>query len=135
MKQDIISEYSECEHWFKNHGSKKVFLVCDRSIQYMESLGQYLDEITKKGVQIFKFQDFYPNPSYESVVKGVEFFRINGCDSIMAVGGGSAMDVAKCIKAYACMEGNGENGSFLKKNIVHNPIPFLAVPTTATCWP
>lgn len=131
MKQDIMTEYSGFEHWFKNHGSKKVLLVCGRSLRYMESLDQYLGEIRKRGVQIFRFQDFHPNPSYESVVKGVELFRINSCDSILAVGGGSAMDVAKCIKAYASMEGNGENGSFLKKDIVPNSIPFLAVPTTA----
>ena len=49
----------------------------------------------------------------------------------MAIGGGSAIDVAKCIKLYSDMKGKGENGSYLKQEIVPNDIPFLAVPTTA----
>lgn len=50
------------------------------------------------------------------------------CDLIIAVGGGSAMDVAKCIKLYAYMD-PGIN--YLEQKIVPNDIPLLAVPTTA----
>lgn len=49
----------------------------------------------------------------------------------MAVGGGSALDVAKCIKLFSNMAGNGAYGDFLKQKIVPNQIPFLAMPTTA----
>lgn len=97
----------------------------------MESLNQFLTKVTKSGIKINKFQDFKPNPSYTSVVKGVEYFRVNACDSILAVGGGSAMDVAKCIKAFTTMNGNGKDGSFLNKVIHSNNVSFLAIPTTA----
>ena len=67
----------------------------------------------------------------ESWGRGVEIYRKENCDSIVAVGGGSAMDVAKCIKLYSNLPGNGENGSWLKAEISPNEIPFLAMPTTA----
>jgi alcohol dehydrogenase class IV len=49
----------------------------------------------------------------------------------MAIGGGSAMDVAKCVKLYCATPGNGADGSFLKEEPVSARIPFLAMPTTA----
>ena len=67
------------------------------------------------------FSDFKPNPIYEDVIKGVKAF--SGCDSIVSVGGGSAIDVAKSIKYYSCLD---ESGNFVYKNIKH-----IAVPTTA----
>lgn len=124
----ITSEnnYKGLDEWFA--GKRKVLLVCDGSIQFLEDFKKKLDTIT---TPMIRFSDFQPNPLYESVVKGVAMFREEGCDSIMAVGGGSAIDVAKCIKLYSNLPGDGEEGSWLKAEIVFNNIPFLAMPTTA----
>ena len=85
-----------------------------------------------RGLQpVVRFSDFKPNPLYDSVVEGVELFKKENCDSIFAVGGGSAMDVAKCIKLYSNMPGDGKDGAWLREKIVPNEIPFLAMPTTA----
>lgn len=131
MEQKIISDYFELNNWLQENVCKKVLLVCDDSIKYMESLNQHLEQAKDLGVEIFPFKDFQPNPQYESVVNGVELFRRVNCDSIIAVGGGSAMDVAKCIKAYVNMSCNGDNGGYLKQAIIPDDIPFLAMPTTA----
>ena len=120
------NNYQELDTWLA--GRKKVFLVCDMSIQFLDKFNKKLEEIA---VPMVRFSDFQPNPLYESVVKGVKLLRNEGCDAIIAVGGGSAMDVAKCIKAYCKMDGDGENGGFLKQEIRPNGIPFLAMPTTA----
>ncbi len=109
-------------------GKKKVFLVCDESIRFLERFNQKLETIK---TPMIRFSDFQPNPHYDSVVEGVELYRKEGCDSIIAVGGGSAMDVAKCIKLYSSSEGNGEDGAWLSGETVPNTIPFLAMPTTA----
>ena len=45
-------------------------------------------------------QIFSPIRKYESVVAGIEALRAHHCDFIIAAGGGSAMDVAKCIKLF-----------------------------------
>lgn len=118
--------YKELDNWLAD--KKKVLLVCDLSIQFLDKFNKKLEEIS---IPMIRFSDFQPNPLYESVVEGVKLLRNEKCDSIIAVGGGSAMDVAKCIKAYCRMEGNGEDGGFLKQEIRPNGIPFLAMPTTA----
>lgn len=134
MEQKIISaenNYRELDHWFLNHGLEKVLLVCGKSIA-RQRINEYFETVQDRlGVKVFRFMDFEPNPRYESVVKGVELFRQEGCRGIIAVGGGSAMDVAKCIKLYSNMEGNGVDGDFLRQKIVPNDVPFLAMPTTA----
>lgn len=118
--------YKSFDDWIK--GKKKILLVCGGSIRYIEGFSKKLSDVE---VPIVRFSDFRPNPGYESVVKGVKVFREEGCDSIVAVGGGSAIDVAKCIKLYANLPGDGGDGSWLSSDEVSNDIPFLVMPTTA----
>ena len=134
MEQKIITaenKYAELDKWIDENSCKKILAVCDDSIKFMKPFASYLNTLDRSGVSVIYFRDFQPNPLYENVTDGVTMFREKGCDSIIAVGGGSAIDVAKCIKLYSNMNGNGENGEFLKQNIVPNNIPFLAMPTTA----
>ena len=134
MEQKIITaenQYAELDKWIDENSCKKILAVCDDSIKFMKPFASYLNTLDRSGVSVIYFRDFQPNPLYENVTDGVTMFREKGCDSIIAVGGGSAIDVAKCIKLYSNMNGNGENGEFLKQNIVPNNIPFLAMPTTA----
>ena len=75
--------------------NKKLFLVCGKSFDRLK----FADEI--KFHQPVRFSNFRPNPLYEEVMLGVEKFKSSGCDVILAVGGGSAIDVAKSIKYYS----------------------------------
>lgn len=131
MKQTILSAdhgYAALDAWLQERNVRSLFLVCGNSIRHLQ-LGAYFEELPRRmGIRVVRFSDFQPNPCYESVEKGVEAFRASGCDLIVAVGGGSAMDVAKCIKLYSNMD-PAEN--YLRQRIVPNGIPFLAVPTTA----
>ena len=131
MEQKIITakdDYRELHEWFRDHSVKRLLLVCDSSIVFQKKLNEQLDQIEALGIDIIRFSDFVPNPLYESVVKGVDIFLSNKCDAIFAVGGGSSIDVAKCIKLYCNMD---RSKSFLTQEIVPNDIPFLAMPTTA----
>lgn len=81
-----------------------------------------VDEFLKDKFSNYKvFSSFKPNPLYEDVLEGLKAF--NGCDSIISIGGGSAIDVAKAIKYYSCLNDKEE---FIYKNIKH-----IAIPTTA----
>ncbi len=134
MEQKIITpgeNYKGLDDWIQETGCKKILLVCDGSIWYQKEFNAHLEEIDKLGVEMDGFRDFQPNPLYENVQAGVELFRKEKCDAIIAVGGGSAMDVAKCIKLYGNQPGDGKNGSWLNAKYVENNIPFLAMPTTA----
>ena len=111
--------------------SKKVFLVCDSSFPYLN----IKDDIENMGVPHVVFSDFTPNPRYEEVCKGIDTFQITKCDTLLAVGGGSAIDVAKCIKlAVLAKEGNNAIIPPLVNTRVEcdgSKLPFIAIPTTA----
>ena len=131
MKQNIIfatEHYPELDRYFHENGIRNFLLVCDSSLPFLK-VNEYFNALAKRtGVSFVPFSDFCPNPLYESVVKGVEAFRKNGCEAIVSVGGGSAMDVAKCIKLYATLN---PAQNYLKQEIIPNNVPLLAMPTTA----
>lgn len=121
MEQKIVDCFSEIE---KKVTINRLFIVCGKNCKRL----QFINEIEKLPMDKVWFDAFEPNPKYESVVKGVKEFQDSQCDAILAIGGGSAMDVAKCIKLYATMD---EKENFLQQEIKENTIPLLAIPTTA----
>lgn len=108
-----------------------MFLVCDSSFPFLN----INEDIENMGVPHVMFSDFTPNPLYEQVCKGIDLFQITKCDTIVAVGGGSAIDVAKCIKlAVLAKEGNAAIIPPLVSTRVAcdgAKLPFIAIPTTA----
>lgn len=112
-------------------GATKVFLVCDSSFPFLN----IKEDIVNMGVPHVMFSDFTPNPLYEQVCKGIDLFQITKCDTIVVVGGGSAIDVAKCIKlAVLAEEGKASIIPPLVSKrlpIDGGKIPFIAIPTTA----
>ncbi|MCM1089512.1 MAG: phosphonoacetaldehyde reductase [Muribaculum sp.] len=120
--------YTELDEYLRQAGVSKCMLVCDASLSSLR-IGGYLETVPERlGIGVVRFSDFRPNPLYESVAAGVGIFRREQCDMIIAVGGGSAIDVAKCIKLYSGMD---EGRNYLEQEIVPNGIKLLAVPTTA----
>ena len=72
-------------------GSNKILLGIDSSFSFLN----IKEEIENISVPYIKFDQFTPNPLYEDVCKGVDLLNEEECDTILAVGGGSSMDVAK----------------------------------------
>lgn len=105
-------------------GSSKVLLVCDSSFPYLNIKA----DIEAMDVPYVVFSDFTPNPLYDDVCKGVDLFNITKCDTILAVGGGSSMDVAKCIKLYCKMN---KETLYLEQEYKDTGIRLIAIPTTA----
>lgn len=104
--------------------AKTLLLVCGTLGFDLEITGQLLQLKTK----MIPFMDFTPNPTYESIKKGVKVFCKKGCEGILAVGGGSTIDVAKCIKLFATMK---HERDYLEQEAKENGIPLFVVPTTA----
>lgn len=105
-------------------GSKKILLVVDSSYSFLN----IKDDIERISVPMVKFSDFTPNPLYEDVYKGVDVLNTEQCDTILAVGGGSSMDVAKCIKLYCRMS---KDKLYLEQEYKDTGIKLIAIPTTA----
>ncbi|MCR4875535.1 MAG: phosphonoacetaldehyde reductase [Clostridiales bacterium] len=74
------------------------------------------------------FSGYHPNPDLADAETGVEIYGREGCDGLISLGGGSAMDTAKAIKAWLCA-GSLEN---TRKNLLQErSIPHIAIPGTA----
>ena len=130
--QKIINGIANLPNILKEVGCKKLFLVIDSSYPFLN----IKDAIEALPVEEkIKFSDFTPNPLYEQVCNGIELLKQSKCDTILAVGGGSAIDVAKCIKlAVLAEEGNAAIIPPLVSQrlpIDGSKIPFIAIPTTA----
>ena len=130
--QKIINGIATLPAILKEVGCKKLFLVIDSSYPFLN----IKDAIESLPVEDkVKFSDFTPNPLYEQVCNGIELLKQTQCDTILAVGGGSAIDVAKCIKlAVLAKEGNASIIPPLVSQrlpIDGAKIPFIAIPTTA----
>ena len=117
--------YKQLADILKTIGSKKFLLVCGKNSFDALNIQKFIDTECSEYI---RFSDFSPNPRYDQVCKGIEAFNSNGCDAIVAIGGGSAIDVAKCIKLFCKMDSK-EN--YLKQDFVDTEIPLIAVPTTA----
>ena len=131
MEQIVIpadAEYRALGDYLARSNMRRILVVCGKSCDRLR-IGQNLNALAARiGSELVRFSDFAPNPDYSSVVKGIDAFRAEGCDSILAIGGGSAMDTAKCIKLYATLPAGSD---YIHERIVPNAIPFVAVPTTA----
>jgi len=128
IEQTILNDPNEFEEYISGLDADRILLVCGNSAKLFGA-DRYFSETEKRtGKSFVRFSDFTPNPDYTSVESGVRSFRENGCGAVIAVGGGSAIDTAKCIKLYASAD---NNGCYLKQKIIPNDIPLIAVPTTA----
>lgn len=131
MTQQIIKGIDKLPHILKGINCKKLFLVVDSSYPFLN----IKEAIENLEVEKVMFSDFTPNPLYEQVCKGIDLLKAEKCDAILAVGGGSAIDVAKCIKlAVLAKEGNDAIIPPLVSTRVAcdgTKLPFIAIPTTA----
>ncbi|MGI6057708.1 MAG: iron-containing alcohol dehydrogenase [Bilifractor sp.] len=99
----------------------------------------YLDRVQKEleqaGVEYAVFAEIRPNPTDINVMDGAKAVKDNGCDFVIALGGGSVMDCSKCIALMAANEGDiwdyslSANGG--KKNVPNPAIPIICITTSA----
>ena len=131
MSQKIINGIDKLPGILQEVECRNLFLVIDSSYPFLN----IKDAIEALSVEKVKFSEFTPNPLYEQVCRGIELLKKSNCDTILAVGGGSAIDVAKCIKlAVLAEEGNAAIIPPLVSQrlpIDGSKIPFIAIPTTA----
>lgn len=132
MQQAIIFGIDKLSEILNESNIEKLFIVTGANSY--KSLN-FKDMIEGLDIERVYFSDFTPNPKFEQICKGIDLFKSEGCDAILAIGGGSPMDVAKCIK-LAVLADEGINAiipPMVNKNVFidGNKIPFIAIPTTA----
>lgn len=103
--------------------NENIFIVCDSALKT-----DILNKLKNINNNITIFNDFTSNPKYEEIKKGVDLFKKNHSDKIISIGGGSSIDVAKCIKLFSSSD---DNNDFLLNKFNYNNIMHIAIPTTS----
>ena len=110
---------------------KKPLIVTDKGLFNLGVHIPLVEKLKEEGMPYAIFSDVFPNPTCENVMNGYEVYKIEECDCIIAIGGGSPMDTAKTIGAKAARP-KKDIRKFLGLFSVGKKIPMLyAVPTTA----
>ncbi len=81
----------------KRYGMKKALLITGPVMVKLGNTAMLQNILGKNGVASVIFSDVEPDPPIEEIEKAGKFYRENGCDGIIALGGGSSMDAAKAI--------------------------------------
>lgn len=122
--QEIVYNHdylSEIRNYIYKNNLKKPLIVHGKHFLSDATFEQFLNQS--------KFPNFFeysPNPKYEEVLNGLNAFKKNNCDSIIGIGGGSCIDVAKAIKLYSI-----HNEDYINQESTYVLLPFIALPTTA----
>ena len=116
----------------KARGFKKAFVCSDPDLIKFGVTKKVTDILDGAAIPYAIFSDIKPNPTIENVKEGVEAFKACGADSIITIGGGSAMDTAKAIGIIITnpefADVRSLEGVAPTKN---HAVPTIAVPTTA----
>lgn len=133
-KQDLIAKEDailEIPSIIKSNNLKKPLVVTDANLMKFGLLNGLFDELKNQNIEYAVFSDIVPNPTCENAENGYKVYKENNCDCLVAVGGGSPIDVAKVIGAKA-VKPKKTAKKFLGLLKVGKKIPTLfAVPTTA----
>jgi len=109
--------------------AKRPLLLSDAGLRQAGILGTIADILSGAGVPFAVFDEVEANPSIETVERALALYCNHGCDSILALGGGSPIDTAKALGVLVTNAGTVRD--FVGLNTFSNPLPpLLAIPTT-----
>ena len=113
-------------------GYKKVFVCTDPDLVKFGVAGKVTDLLDEAGIAYSVYSDIKPNPTIQNVTDGVEAYQAAEADSIVTIGGGSAMDTAKAIGVIITNPEFADVRSLEGVAPTKNHAVFtIAVPTTA----
>lgn len=127
----LLKNYGSLIALLKETGKHKVLLVTDKGIRGLGLTKTLESEIEKNNINLFVYDETVANPTTQNVEDALKIFNENGCNAIVAFGGGSPMDCAKAVGARAVRPNKTLNQmkGILK---VKKSLPLLvAIPTTA----
>ena len=129
----------------KMPGRKALLLLSNgNSTKVNGSFDCVTQQLTEAGVAYTVFRKIMENPRKEVVMEGAAFAREQGCDFILALGGGAVLDASKAIAAMATNPGDlwdyVSGGTGKGKPLVNPGLPIVTIPTSSgtgseiNCW-
>jgi alcohol dehydrogenase class IV len=111
-------------------GSTKVFLVADQGIERCGWVDKALVFLREAGLDHFLWSDFSANPRDFEAEEGCRHYLKAGCDAVLAIGGGSAVDIAKAVATLSTNPGRIHDYEGI--DMIQEPLPpLIVVPSTA----
>ena len=117
-------------------GKKALVVISNgKSMKATGTLARLLQQLNEAAVETVVFDKVEANPLLSTVMAGADCAKANGCDFVVALGGGSVMDAAKAIASMAVNDGdiwdyiNGGTGG--GKTLANKALPLICVTTTA----
>ena len=126
-------------------GKKALLLISNgKTTQVNGSFDRVTQQLMEAGIEYAVFNKIMENPLKDVIMEGAAFARNNGCDFILALGGGAVLDSSKAISAMATHPGDlwdYVNGGTGKGQPLVNPgLPIVTIPTSSgtgseiNCW-
>jgi len=109
---------------------RRVFLVTGGTSYEKSGAKKKIEEILA-GKNVTHFDDFSANPEITDIEKGIAPFKENKPDLVIAVGGGSVIDMAKSVNILSFQKGGPEAYIKGEKEIGVLGKPLVAIPTTS----
>jgi len=119
---------SKIGSYAKFYGKKALLVYGMGSIKKNGVFDTVVESLKKNGIDFVEYGGVKPNPVLSHVKKGVEVFKNEGCDFIIACGGGSVIDEAKTISAGVYYDGDLWD-FFIKKARIEKTVSLLVVLT------
>lgn len=111
-------------------GKKNVFIVTDGVLLSLGVIQPFQAELQRLGIKTSIFSDVKPDPTFRVVEEGLALLKSAGCDSVLAIGGGSTIDAAKVIALSATNNKTPRQLVGILKARMPS-LPLFVIPTTA----
>lgn len=115
-------------------GAKKTLCIYDKGIKDVGIVDPIVEAIQLAGIEVVHFDNVQVSVPYSTVFECADIGKAAGVDSIVAVGGGSAMDTGKAVNVAMTQPGKFEQYvGLLDAGVLFGPLmkPYICIPTTA----
>lgn len=117
-------------HFLRRLSAKKVLVITDKGLVKIGTAGKVTSVLDEAGIEYLVFDGVEPNPTTKIVYQALDFYTKNDCGALIAIGGGSPIDVAKAVSILSVNGGRIEDYNGVNKSAKHGA-PVIAVNTTA----
>ncbi|HEY5856094.1 MAG TPA: iron-containing alcohol dehydrogenase [Aldersonia sp.] len=125
-----LESMAEAAHAAVRLGALRPMLVTDPGLIEAGWVDELTTHLRKQSVDARAWSAITPNPKDHEIAAGHEFYRANGCDVLVALGGGSVIDAAKGVAILAANGGDILDYEGVDKAPMPIP-PLVALPTTS----
>ena len=110
-------------------GGKKALVVTDKGIVDAGLVQPIIDSLEAEGIEYAVYDGVKPNPTLQVADEGYKQLQSAGCDTVVAIGGGSSVDAGKAIGVLATNGGKALDYEG-RDRFTMEPAPVIAIPTT-----